>query len=346
MRLLFITQVVDEQDPVLGFVCGWLRAFAKKFSHISAVCLRKGSFSLPENVSVFSLGKERGGNKLTYAFRFLRFVWRVRREYDAVFVHMNQEYILLAGILWRVWGKKVGFWYNHTAGGVWTNIAMRLAQVIFHTSPYAYTAGTKKSFRMPAGIDTARFTSIPDVVRAPRSILYLGRIAPIKGVAILVEAVMQLYRRGVPFFLTICGRALPRDAEYERKIRTDVAPLVAAGVCRFVPAVPNAETPALYSGHEVFVNLTPAGNYDKTVLEAAACGCIPVVSSLAFRDALPSELFFRERDSASLADTLERVLALPEERKEAMRVELRTYVVGIHQLSLLVEKIYENLLPC
>lgn len=339
MRLLFITQAVDEHDSVLGFVCNWLRVFSEQFSYISVVCLRKGEYTLSKNVSVYSLGKERGGNKLSYTLRFLQFVWRARREYDAVFVHMNQEYILLAGVWWRLIRKPVALWYNHTAGTFWTKIAMRLATVVFHTSPYAFTAGSSKSIRMPAGIDTKLFMPVAEIARAPHSILYLGRIAPIKGVHTLIEAALLLRARNADFSLTICGDALPRDFAYEQKMHILAKPLIAAGKCRFLLAITNVSAPRLFSEHELFVNLTPAGNYDKTVLEAAACECLPVVSSPAFRDAFPSTLFFKERDPESLADAIERVCALPKEEHMPLTRRLRKYVVSTHDISLLVQKI-------
>ena len=78
MRLLFITQAIDERDPVLGFVCWWLRAFAGEFAYISAVCLRKGESDLPKNISVYSLGKERAMRRFQCAISFLRYIWRTQ----------------------------------------------------------------------------------------------------------------------------------------------------------------------------------------------------------------------------------------------------------------------------
>ncbi len=350
MRLLFITQAVDEREPVLGFVVGWLRAFSNGFEHISTVCLRKGQYNLPDNVSVITLTPDVDRRQTSGVIlrakrsaRFMYLVWNTRRKYDVVFVHMNQEYILLAGFLWRLLGKPVAFWYNHTDGGMFTKIAMRLATVVFHTSPYAFTAGSEKSVRMPAGIQTTRFTPVLGVSRSPRSILYLGRIAPIKGVKTLVESAILLHERGVSFSLTICGDALPRDEAYVELVRMLAAPLVEAGKCSLVPAISNAEAPHLFSEHEIFVNLTPSGNYDKTVLEAAACGTMPIVSSPAFRDAFPPELFFSERDPISLADAIERVFAFSNERRYEMAALIRDYVVKTHELTVLVQKVQTHL---
>ena len=63
MKLLITTQVVDQNDLFLGFFHGWLEEFAKHFEHITVICLKEGTHSLPENVEVISLGKERGTSR-------------------------------------------------------------------------------------------------------------------------------------------------------------------------------------------------------------------------------------------------------------------------------------------
>src|SRR3989344_3943084 len=101
MRLLIVTQAVDRDDPVLGFFHRWIEELAKRYEYISVICLREGRHSLPQKIRVYSLGKEKGEqSRSRYAFRFLALVWRLRAEYGAVLVHMNQEYVLLAGFLW------------------------------------------------------------------------------------------------------------------------------------------------------------------------------------------------------------------------------------------------------
>ena len=108
MRLLITTQVVDRTDPFLGFFHGWIVELAKHFEHIEIICLQEGQHSLPSNVNVNSLGKELGiQSRIVYAARFLGLVWKLRDSYDAVFVHMNQEYILLAGWLWKILHKRI-----------------------------------------------------------------------------------------------------------------------------------------------------------------------------------------------------------------------------------------------
>ena len=103
MRLLIITQKVNKNDPILGFFHRWIEEFAKRFEKLTVICLEKGEYSLPENVRVLSLGKEEGRSKAEYLSRFYRYIWEERNNYDAVFVHMNQEYVLLGWKFWKLW---------------------------------------------------------------------------------------------------------------------------------------------------------------------------------------------------------------------------------------------------
>src|SRR3989344_232174 len=120
MRLLIVTQKVDKKDPILGFFHRWIEEFAKNFEKVTVVCLEKGEYNLPTNVKVLSLGKEERRSKAEYISRFYRYIWQERKNYDAVFVHMNQEYVLLGWKFWKLWGKKIFLWRNHARGSLWT----------------------------------------------------------------------------------------------------------------------------------------------------------------------------------------------------------------------------------
>lgn len=113
MKLLICTQKVDRNDSILGFFHRWIEEFAKHAEKITVICLYEGEHALPENVSVYSLGKEEGKGRLTYLLRFYQIIWSKRAEYDTIFAHMNPEYIVLGGLLWRALRKKIGLWYAH-----------------------------------------------------------------------------------------------------------------------------------------------------------------------------------------------------------------------------------------
>jgi len=338
MKLLIITQKVDENDDILGFFHRWIEEFAKHCEHVTVICLYKGEYHLPDNVKVLSLGKEEGVSRLTYLVRFYRYIWNERKNYDNVFVHMNQEYVLLGGIFWRLLKKRSALWYNHTVGTFETRLAGRIVNIAFHTSPYAYTAQFPNARRMPAGIDTKYFKSDEKITRTPYSILYIGRIDPVKNVDVLIKAVKILDEKGVSFTLNIYGGATPEDEDYFNTVKELSSEISMKGKVVFHDATPNYKTPAIYSAHEIFVNLTPAGNYDKTVLEALACETAVLVSSKAFFDVLPKDYQFNENDSQDLADGLQKLLENPTKRKKYQK-DMRDYVVARHDLQNLTQKV-------
>lgn len=269
MRLLVITQKVDKGDAILGFFHTWIVEFSKKFEAVSVVCLEKGECDFPHNVKVYSLGKESRRSRIKYITNFYNYIVGLNREYDAVFVHMNQEYIILGGIFWKLLRKKIYFWRNHPHGSLLTRIAVWLSNKVFCTSSFSYTAKFKKTVLMPVGIDTELFKSIQNT-KYPYSILSLGRISPVKNIHLMIEAAKILKERGVNFVLDIVGDpANPEDVEYKKKLIEEAKGLPV----NFLPGVPNDKTPEIYTSHEIFLNLTPSGSFDKTILEAVACGC-------------------------------------------------------------------------
>ncbi|HYF28800.1 MAG TPA: glycosyltransferase family 4 protein [Candidatus Paceibacterota bacterium] len=332
MQLLITTQILDRSDPVLGFFHAWVAALAKECEQVTVIALSVGEHSLPGNVAVRSLGKENGRRgKLTYAATFQDHLRELDGTYDAVFVHMNPEYVLLGFPFWR--GKKVALWYNHDHGGWKLKLASYFVDALLHTSPYAASAGTKKSQQMPAGIDTQVFRPQGVDVRL-KSIYFQGRVSRSKRVHVLLEAL-----RSVPgATVTLVG---PAEPSYEAMLRSEFKDLIYGGRVTFYGPVPNAETPALYAAHAVSVNLTAAGNYDKSVLESIACGTPALVSSPAFADLVPEPCYFKENDPASLAETLRRILALSSEERRMLTDAGSARIHEEHSLGALTRAILE-----
>ena len=341
MRLLIVTQVVDVTDPYLGFFHSWLLEFARRFERIEVICLREGKHSLPENVQVHSLGKEQGVSRLTYLLRLMRYAWQLRRGYDAVFVHMNQEYVLLLGWLWKSLRKRIYLWRNHYEGGVITDIAAQFATKVFCTSRFSYTAKYTKTTLMPIGVDTDTFRAQPGVVRVPRPILFFGRFAPAKRPHVLLEALGILASEGVSFRASFYGSALPKHATYRREVVQCAGKFGLSEVVTFFEGVPHAEAPAIFSAHEIFVNLSSSGMYDKTIFEAAACGALVLSSS---RDvaALSGDGFVLSdpEDASGLADKLRTTLALPEEERSRLASQMRADLLRGQDLRALGERLF------
>ena len=353
MRLLICTQKVATDDDILGFMHGWIAAFARECESVSVVCLEKGEYRLPSNVGVFSLGKELRPQKFTIYGKFLwrivctsRFctlLWKLRGRYTSVLVHMNPEYMMLGGLWWRLAGIPSGLWYNHKMGGLRARLGTALARNVFYTSPQAFVARFRKATRMPAGINTEQFKP-EHSARVPRTILSLGRIDPVKKLEVIIEALETLAGRNLPFAFHIYG-APTGNRDYYESLRTRAQGLIERGRARFFPAVPNARAAAVYNGHALFVNATPAGSFDKSVLEAAACEVPALSANPSFRGLLPDELLFREGDSAELAEKLAALLARPAGELAALGRELRERVVREQSLLLLVPKVLTALAP-
>lgn len=343
MKLLIITQKIDADDPVLGFFHHWVEKLAQHFAGTTIICLQKGAVRLPPEIAVWSLGKELRPSRWSYLLKFYRAVWSQRSGYDAVFVHMNPVYILLGGIIWRLLGKNCYLWYNHSHGNVATWLAATRATLVFYTSPFSYTARFKHSRRMPAGIDTDMFQSDAGTARQPRSILYLGRISPIKKVDVLIRAAELLHQRGADFTLTIAGGAEKQFAGYYRRMTELAGASACSGRIKFSGAIPNYRAAELYNSHEVLVNLSPAGLFDKAVLEAMACESLALASSPAFRECLPPECLFDEGSAESLAEKLDYMINLPPETKRSYGRQFRAYISAQHDLDLLVKELSRTL---
>jgi glycosyltransferase involved in cell wall biosynthesis len=267
MKLLILTQKVDQSDPILGFFHRWIEEFATRFEKVTVICLEEGVHDLPNNVRVLSLGKEKKRSRINYVINYLHFIWRERKEYDTVFVHMNQEYVLLAGGIWRLMGKKIYLWRNHAKGSVLTRLAGMLCHKVFYTSPSSYTACFKNAVQMPVGIDTDFFKPDSSVERVPGSVLFLGRMSPVKKVLEFVE-----WAKEKGYKVTLAGPVPKIDEGYWRDVQRKMTENMT-----YVGPVNPEEARNLYQSHEMYANFTPAGSFDKTIFEAAACGARVVV---------------------------------------------------------------------
>jgi len=339
MKLLVITQVVDTDHPVLSFFHVWIEELAKHFESIEVICLEKGKYALPKNVTVHSLGKELGArSRLSYAFTFLSLVFTLRNRYDRVFVHMNQEYILLVGLVWKLFGKRVSLWRNHYEGSFLTDIAAAFCDKVFCTSTSSYTARYRKTVIMPVGVDTRRFSQGEKPI--PGSILFLARMAPSKRAELLLEALVLLKEKNIPFTASLVGSPLPKDEAYYESLRSRAQALGIADTVTFTPGPSYEEATAVFQRHEIFVNASRSGMFDKTLFEAAAGGALPIAVSEDWKKLAGDDLAF-EADPESLAERLSALLAFPPHEKERIRAHLRGLVES-HSLATLVTRLREE----
>ena len=342
MKLLILTQVMDQKDSSLGFFQKWVAMLASKFEHIEVVFLKEGEHHMPANVSVHSLGKEFGRNRFKYILLFYYFIIKYSRNYDAVFVHMNQEYVLLGGLLWKILGKKVFMWRNHYAGSIFTDIAVAFCDKVFCTSRFSYTARFKKTVLMPVGVDEQSVHLDEHIDRIPRSILFLGRLDISKRPDLLLEALGILAKQGIEFTATFAGGPSDKNSEYPAKLHAQAEALNITDRIVFVGAVPNTETYRYYRAADIFVNCSKSGMFDKTIFKAIACGCLVLATSRDFADLVGQEFVFPEHDAMALAAKLKEFLALsPADRAQLLGILASS--VTRHRLPVLVERLAEEM---
>ena len=212
-------------------------------------------------------------------------------------------------------------WRNHQKGNILTNIATILSDKVFCTSKYSYTARFKKQSLCRLELTPVYLSETKQSCAHRTQFFFLGRISPVKNVHLFIEALTLLDERGVAFAASIYGDPSARDAVYYKRVRNLAAPLEEKGRITFHKGVPNTETPALYLQHDIFVNATLSGSFDKTILEAMACERLVIACNDSLKDILPAEFIFKEGDAESLAEKLKRALmsALDEKRTQGKR---------------------------
>ena len=332
MRLLIITQKIDRNDTILGFFHDWVLKISDRFEKVEVICLQKGDYSFPENVRVYSLGKEEGASKFAYVSNFYKHLKTLSVSYDGVFVHMNEEYILLAGLYWKIKGIPVYFWRNHAKGSILTLISIFLSTKVFCTSTKSFTARFSKTIIMPAGINTEIYKISESFIRKKYSICMVGRVSPVKHIELALESIKILIENGTQVSLTVVGDVPEIDRDYFEGLKKYVDDNGLSKVVSFQGGVSPEKLPEVYGSFEICLNLTEAGSFDKTIVEATSCGAVPMVSSDSFAGLLP-EVCITQPVSANIAASLGKLLE-PESQIRIQK-DLERFVESQNLVSLI-----------
>ncbi|MFA6171553.1 MAG: glycosyltransferase family 4 protein [Patescibacteria group bacterium] len=351
MKLLVITQKVDINDDLLGFFHKWLEELAARWEKLTVITLGQGETKLPANVRVLSLGKEKGAprmfRKSIYTWNFFKLIIRERKNYDAVFVHMNQEYVILGGLLWKLWNKKIGFWYVHKKVSFKLRLAEKLADYIFTASEEGFRLGSKKVLITGHGINTEQF-SPAKAERKPEGafkIIYVGRISPIKNQKLLVEALdILVNKKGITDsrIKFIGAPVYPEDEAYLGQLKEAVRRDKLEGCVDFIGSVPYREISKYYAEADLAVNLCPTGGMDKAVLEAMAAGLPVIAYNKAFVSLFGQYaglMVLENDDKIELAKKITALKILPLGEKIVLSERLISIVKERYSLGNLIEKI-------
>jgi len=339
MKLLIFTQTIDRNDSTLGFFHDWVAKMSVSCESVEVICLSKGDFDLPKNVTVYSLGKEKGVSKLGYIRNLYSYLNLIKGSYDRVFVHMNEEYVILAGLYWKMKGIPVYLWRNHPNGSLVTRIAVGLSKKVFCTSKASFTAKFKKTVIMPAGINLEMFKPVSTAVRKKYSVCMVGRLSPVKHNELALEAINRLFVQNVQVSFTFVGGFLEKDKNYVGELHKYVTDHKLSPIVNFAGPKTPSELSEIYSSNEICLNLTEDGSFDKTIVEAASCGAIPLVSSESFSGLLPS-ICITENSANDIAESIKKLLD-PAEQIRIQR-DLKDFVES-QGLNSLINKLFTEI---
>jgi D-inositol-3-phosphate glycosyltransferase len=159
---------------------------------------------------------------------------------------------------------------------------------------FLYQAPSEKMEIIPPGVDTSKFYPIPadeakeviGISPKDRMLLFVGRIEPLKGVDVLMQAISRLHKNkeieGCPHYLVIVGgnvdaEGCDMDNEMKRlmTLRSD---LDLKDLVVFLGKRDQDTLPYYYSAAEIVIMPSHYESFGMVALEAMACGT-PVIAS-------------------------------------------------------------------
>ena len=344
MRLIFVTQQVDPENPVLGATVAKLRALAARVEEVVVLADGAAPDALPSNCRVRLF---RSGTKAGRGARFAAALLdelRRRPRPAAVVAHMCPIYAVLAAPLARPAGTRVILWFAHWKRTRTLDLAVHLSNTVASVDVRAVPIEARKVVGIGHGIDTTAFSCREAPAgTAPLEALALGRYSSAKGLTTMVEAVGLARASGLDVRLRCHGTA---GNAQERDDRAALGRLVGSlGLDDFVVLggpVPRSGIPELLASADVLVNNMRPGAPDKAVFEACAC-CVPVLVSNPLFDTLVDDLVpqlrFDRDDAGQLAERLAGFAALAPGVRHELGRTLRSRVAESHSVDSWADRI-------
>lgn len=348
MRVLMITQKVDRDADVLGFVHGWIERLAARLEHLHVLCLWAGSYELPANVTVYSMGKEQGAGRPARLLRLAQVTGDLARrgQIDLIFAHQCPRYAIAAAPFSRLFGLPLLLFYSHKNVDLELRLAHRLVDRVITTTHGGFLLPGNKATVIGHGIELGLFQP-GYAAEEEATVVSVGRLSPVKGYDTLLRSADILLREHhlERLKLLIVGGATgERDERNFAHLRRLVEELHLQGRVEFTGAVFHRDVPSYLHRAAVAVNLChcPEGSLDKAALESMACGKPTVVCNRDFAPVFGAHapyLFFDDGDPASLAERLAVLLQMPPERRQAIGADLQAAVVAQHGVEGLADKL-------
>ena len=298
-KLVFVTQAVDPNHPVLAATLPKIRALAARVDEVVVLADRAVDGALPANCRIHTFGAS------SQAARGARYVAALAPELVsrpiAVVAHMVPIYAVLAAPLARPLRVPILLWFTQQAGGRLLEVAERVVDVVLTVDERSVPLQSDKVRAIGHGIDVDALPCVPERRPPLRRLLGLGRYAPVKGWETVLRALPELPEAT----LTLHGPVLTdADRVHRPRLEALARELGIDARVTFGDAVTYSEVPHLLGLADALVNATAGNAADKVVYEAAAA-CLPVfAASPVFDGLLPEQLRFHGDYPGSLAEKI------------------------------------------
>lgn len=348
MKLLIVTQTLDSKHSVLGFFVRWVLEFAKQCEQVTVFCLDKGEDVFPENVTVVHIPRTRSFFKVwPLLLTYKTFVYR--KNYTHVFVHMNPEYILSAGLVWKIFRKKINFWYAHGAVTLRMKIATWFSKNVFSSTTEGFRYKTTKVHIVGQGIDTSLYTevNVERNLQIPIRIVSIGRTSVSKRLELLVETVAILKNKhNIEAVCTIIGGPVTdKDVEYEKSLKDLIIKKSLQDNIVWKGPLPLIQAIQILKTQDVFVHFGNTGSLDKAVLDAMMCGVVTLSTNEAVKSLISNidtECIIKDPEDA--AEKIAKIYSIDPGHVILMRKNIRNYIESNFSLKNLVQRIIGKIL--
>lgn len=340
MNLLLFNLKTDSESDVLGFTTDWINALSTHFEKIFVMTMEAGRVGVNANVSVLSVGKEKGFSEVHRAWEFYRILTRLlaREKIDFCFAHMMPLFALMGWPLLERRGIPILMWYAHKAKPLTMRLAVMAAKRVVTPSKESFSIKSDKVHVIGHAVNTSIFRPLTQDQEKDLGFLYVGRITPIKRMDLALSA-MNIVVNDDPqsrIKLSIVGTTQnASDDLYFADLRKLVRTYGLQERVEFVGRVPYHAVPNYYLRSACVLNLCGDGSVDKAVLEAMSCG-LPVITTNRTYEKLIgpelSDLCYTNAAEWGVAERMKSILAMPSEERNRVGVRLRETVLQGHSL--------------
>ena len=184
--------------------------------------------------------------------------------------------------------KKIPYWYaleRRTVGrAAWIHFATDEEQ----RQAQSWVAG-KDSKVIPIGVDLKEFAALPPrgrfrdrrgITEGVPLLAFLGRIHPVKGLEVLLRALVRIKAEFPNFILAIAG---PDEVGHQGRLQKVAQDLEVYDHVRWVGTLEGQAKTELLRDADLFVLPSFSENFGLAAVEALAVGCPVVISSGAYQ---------------------------------------------------------------